>query len=119
MQIEELKDYKFEQKGDCFVFGDIPNSVYHAGPGLSSSYIRSFGRSQLHAVEHVQETTPAMNFGTAAHALLVEGEDEFNNTVAVIAGSPYTKAKVKTNMKTAKALRKPRRVKMNLTIPLR
>ena len=92
MQIEELKDYKFEQKGDCFVFGDIPNSVYHAGPGLSSSYIRSFGRSQLHAVEHVQETTPAMNFGTAAHALLVEGEDEFNNTVAVIAGSPYTNA---------------------------
>ena len=32
-----------------------------------------------------------MNFGTAAHALLVEGEDEFNNTVA-IAGSPYTNA---------------------------
>jgi hypothetical protein len=92
MIIEELKEFESEQKGDTLVFSDIPNPVYHAGVGISSSKIRAFGKSQLHAVEKVQETTPAMNFGTAAHALLVEGEEEFNNTVAVVMGSPYTNA---------------------------
>ena len=33
-----------------------------------------------------------MNFGTAAHYMLVEGEQVFNNEVAVLMGSPYTKA---------------------------
>ena len=92
MIIEELKEFESEQKGETLVFSDIPNPVYHAGAGISSSKIRAFGKSQLHALEKVQETTPAMNFGTAAHALLVEGEEEFNNTVAVVMGSPYTNA---------------------------
>ena len=92
MIIEELKEFDSEQKGDTLVFSDIPNPVYHAGVGVSSSKIRAFGKSQLHAVERVQETTPAMNFGTAAHALLVEGEEAFNQTVAVVMGSPYTNA---------------------------
>ena len=86
MIIEELKEFESEQKGDTLVFSDIPNPVYHAGVGISSSKIRAFGKSQLHAVEKVQETTPAMNFGTAAHALLVEGEEAFNQTVAVVMG---------------------------------
>ena len=80
MIIKELEEFKSEQKGDSLVFADIPNPVYHSGVGISSSKIRAFGKSQLHAIEKVQETTPAMNFGTAAHALLVEGEEEFNNT---------------------------------------
>ena len=92
MEITELKEYKFTERGDAFIFDDIPNAVYHAGPGLSSSNVRAFGHSQLHAVEHVQETTPAMNFGTAAHSMIVEGEEAFNNDVAVITGSPYTNA---------------------------
>jgi hypothetical protein len=92
MEITELKEYQFTERGDALIFKDIPNSVYHAGPGLSSSNVRAFGRSQLHAVEHVQETTPAMNFGTAAHAMIVEGEEVFNEEIAVITGSPYTNA---------------------------
>ena len=32
-----------------------------------------------------------MNFGTAAHYMLVEGEAAFNDNVGVIVGSPYTK----------------------------
>ena len=59
--------------------------------GISSSYVRKFGESQLHALELEQETTSAMNFGTAAHSLLVEGEDAFTRDVGVIVGSPYTK----------------------------
>jgi len=40
----------------------------------------------------VQKTTDAMNFGTAAHYMLVEGEEVYNQEVAVLMGSPYTKA---------------------------
>ena len=90
--IEELKEYQSEQRGKAWVFKDIPNKDYHAGVGVSSSFIRKFGESQLHALEHKQETTPAMRFGTAAHSLLVEGQEAFDKEVWVISGSPYTKA---------------------------
>ena len=90
--IEELKEYQSEQRGKAWVFKDIPNKDYHAGVGVSSSFIRKFGESQLHALEHQQETTPAMRFGTAAHSLLVEGQEAFDKEVWVISGSPYTKA---------------------------
>ena len=90
--IEELKEYQSEQRGKAWVFKDIPNKDYHAGVGVSSSFIRRFGESQLHAIEHQQETTPAMKFGTAAHSLLVEGQEAFDKEVWVMSGSPYTKA---------------------------
>ena len=90
--IEELKEYQSEQRGKAWVFKDIPNKDYHAGVGVSSSFIRRFGESQLHAIEHQQETTPAMRFGTAAHSLLVEGQEAFDKEVWVMSGSPYTKA---------------------------
>ena len=90
--IEELKAYQPKQRGKAWVCDDIPNKDYHAGVGVSSSFIRRFGESQLHAIEHQQETTPAMRFGTAAHSLLVEGQEAFDKEVVVITGSPYTKA---------------------------
>lgn len=90
--IEELQEYSPQQRGKAWVCKDIPNKDYHKGVGISSSYIRRFGESQLHAVEHQQETTPAMRFGTASHSLLVEGQEAFDKEVVVITGSPYTKA---------------------------
>jgi hypothetical protein len=90
--IEELKAYQPKQRGKAWVCHDIPNNEYHKGIGISSSFIRSFGESQLHALEHKQKTTPAMEFGTAAHSLLVEGQEAFDKEVWVISGSPYTKA---------------------------
>ena len=92
MKIESLKDFASEQRGQALIHKDIPNEDYHAGVGISSSYIRRFGQSQLHAVEHKQESTPALKFGTASHALLVEGQEAFDKEVKVITGSPYTKA---------------------------
>ena len=92
MKIESLKSFVSEQKGQALIYKDIPNEDYHAGVGISSSYIRRFGQSQLHAVEHKQESTPALKFGTAAHSLIVEGREAFDKEVKVVSGSPYTKA---------------------------
>ena len=90
-QIPELQEYDTIEKGDAIVIIEIPNELYHSELGISSSFVRKFGESQIHAVETEQETTPAMNFGTAAHYMLVEGEAVFNDNVGVIVGSPYTK----------------------------
>jgi exodeoxyribonuclease VIII len=92
MKIESLKNFASEQRGQALIYKDIPNEDYHAGVGISSSYIRRFGQSQLHAIEHKQESSPALKFGTAAHALIVEGQEAFDKEVRVLTGSPYTKA---------------------------
>ena len=92
MKIESLKNFASEQRGQALIYKDIPNKDYHAGVGISSSYIRRFGQSQLHAVEHKQESTPLLKFGTAAHSLIVEGREAFDKEVKVVSGSPYTKA---------------------------
>ena len=92
MKIESLKNFASEQRGQALVYKDIPNEDYHAGVGISSSYIRRFGQSQLHAIEHKQESSPNLKFGTAAHALIVEGQEAFDKEVRVLTGSPYTKA---------------------------
>lgn len=92
MKIESLKNFASEQRGQALIYKDIPNENYHAGVGISSSYIRRFGQSQLHAIEHKQESSPNLKFGTASHALLVEGQEAFDKEVKVITGSPYTKA---------------------------
>ncbi len=92
MKIESLKNFVSEQRGQALIYKDIPNEDYHAGVGISSSYIRRFGQSQLHAIEHKQESTPNLKFGTAAHALIVEGQEAFDKEVRVLTGSPYTKA---------------------------
>ena len=92
MKIESLKNFASEQRGQALIYKDIPNEDYHAGVGISSSYIRRFGQSQLHAIEHKQESSPNLQFGTASHALLVEGQEVFDKEVKVITGSPYTKA---------------------------
>ena len=92
MKIESLKNFASKQRGQALIYKDIPNEDYHAGVGISSSYIRRFGQSQLHAIEHKQESSPNLKFGTAAHALIVEGQEAFDKEVRVLTGSPYTKA---------------------------
>ena len=78
--------------GDVAYFPNLDNNTYHNGPGISSSNIRRFSQSQLHALEEVIEQTPAMMFGSAAHSLIVEGEAAFFSDVVTITGSPYTNA---------------------------
>ena len=78
--------------GDAYYFPNMSNNFYHSSPGISSSNIRRFSQSQLHSFEEVIETTSAMNFGTAAHSLIVEGEGAFFSDVVALSGSPYTNA---------------------------
>ena len=87
-----LEDYPHKQIGDALYFPNLDNQAYHNGPGISSSKIRRFSQSQLHALEEVIEPTSAMNFGSAAHSLIVEGEGAFFTDVVCINGSPYTNA---------------------------
>jgi len=37
--------------GDAVYFPDMEHNFYHSVPGISSSNIRRFGQSQLHAFE--------------------------------------------------------------------
>jgi len=85
-----LEDLPHKKIGDAYYFPNMSNSFYHNGPGISSSHIRRFSQSQLHALEEVIEQTPAMTFGSAAHSLIVEGEGAFFSDVVTITGSPYT-----------------------------
>jgi len=89
---DSLKSHQHVAIGDTIYFPDMDNAYYHQSPGVSSSTLRRFRQSQLHAMQEVVEPTPAMQFGSAAHSLIVEGENAFNNEVAVISGSPYTNA---------------------------
>ena len=74
---EILENEEHMVLGDAVYFPDMEHNFYHSVPGVSSSTIRRFGQSQLHAFEEESETTPAMKFGTAAHSLIVEGEETF------------------------------------------
>ena len=87
-----LENFEHVIIGDVAYFPNLDNNTYHNGPGISSSNIRRFSQSQLHALEEVIEQTPAMMFGSAAHSLIVEGEAAFFSDVVTITGSPYTNA---------------------------
>ena len=87
---ELLEDHNHVILGDALYFEDMDHNFYHRCPGLSSSTIRRFMQSQIHALEETVQDSPALRFGTAAHSLIVEGEDAFNKDVACLVGSPYT-----------------------------
>ena len=89
---ESLQSHQHVAIGDAIYFPDMDNAYYHRSKGVSSSTLRRFRQSQLHAMQEVVEPTTAMQIGSAAHSLIVEGENAFNNEVAVISGSPYTNA---------------------------
>jgi len=57
------------------IYPNIPNDEYHAGPGISSSELKTVLKSPAHyryASDNPRPQTPAMATGTAAHALILE-----------------------------------------------
>ncbi len=89
---EFLETKEYLVIGEAFYFPDMSNDDYHSGPGHSSSTVRRFMQSEVHALEEEVKDSPALRFGTAAHAYIVEGENAFAKEIACISGSPYTKA---------------------------
>jgi exodeoxyribonuclease VIII len=82
-RIETLRQ-RFHVKHNKALIGahpNIPNDTYHAGPGLSSSQLKTLGVSAKHFVsdlENSKEPSPAMLMGTAIHTLTLEGDEQFN-----------------------------------------
>lgn len=72
------------------VYFDIPNKVYHASPGLSSSGIKNLLISPLDYwvasvdPERVDVDTEANIFGRAMHRRTLEGKEDFYNHYAVL-----------------------------------
>lgn len=61
------------------IYAEISNQEYHSGPGVSKSLLDLVARSPLHAhyamtAANDRQPTPAQEFGTAFHALLLEPE---------------------------------------------
>ena len=45
-----LENFEHVIIGDVAYFPNLDNNTYHNGPGISSSNIRRFSQSQLHAL---------------------------------------------------------------------
>lgn len=60
------------------IYHDIPNELYHRGPGISKSGLDIIARSPAHYITqkyNPKPSTPAMMLGTAFHALVLEPEE--------------------------------------------
>jgi hypothetical protein len=65
----------------------MSNAEYHADPSLSSTSVKKLDKSVGHFLHHEQadeETSKALDVGTAAHALILEGVDGYREQVEVI-----------------------------------
>ena len=66
------------------------NELYHSRKAISFSKLKVADNSlEVFNAQYVEKTMPgmvseAMNFGTHAHTLILEGEEEFNNQYAVL-----------------------------------
>jgi hypothetical protein len=62
------------------MYVDMPNALYHGGPGISKSGLDLIRRSPAHYKfmrAHPKPPTAAMFFGSALHTLVLEGEEKF------------------------------------------
>ena len=66
------------------LFEGIENDPYHAGPGEGSTNCKRANRSIAHYLASSKEQTPAMLFGSQAHALILEGEKAFASRYFII-----------------------------------
>lgn len=75
------------------IIKQMTNAEYHAHPAVSNSLITKIGRSPAHAKAYLdgfKETTPAMAFGSAFHACVLEPE-VFDEDYAVFEGDKRKK----------------------------
>lgn len=85
-------------------YDDIPNPLYHAGPGCSSSNLKQVAQSPAHywtLKHHPKPSTPTMILGTQLHCLVLE-PDVFAQTYV---------------LEPSDAPRRPTRAQMNAKKP--
>jgi exodeoxyribonuclease VIII len=69
-----------ETSDETGIFPSVPAEEYHKWPGASASRLKEFARSPAHALAAMKSSrqpTPEMIFGTAVHALVLEGYETF------------------------------------------
>ena len=87
---EMLESEKHVVIGDAFYFPNMAHDFYHMSRSFFSPSDVSDKANYMHSKRNRE--SHALRFGTMTHAYIVEGENEFNNTIACISGSPYTNA---------------------------
>lgn len=71
--INEARDNGLFLPGEFY--DDIPNALYHAGPGCSSTNLKRTSHSPLHdktEKDHPKASTDAMRIGTLVHEIVLE-----------------------------------------------
>jgi len=66
---------------------DMTNADYHKDPSLSSTSVKKLSKSVAHFLHYKDaddEASKALDVGTAAHALILEGHDAYRKQVEVI-----------------------------------
>ena len=80
------------------VHSDIPNEDYHSGPGISSSVVKSMGKSPAYCwannldPERTRSTNPAFILGTQTHTAILEPEKFWDENIMSPDADKRTKA---------------------------
>ena len=92
-----------DQEPPCGIILGEPDEVYHARPNcLSSSKLKTFRKRRLeYHARHIEHSLPqekresfALTFGSAAHCMILEGEEAFKARYHVVpAGAPERPAR--------------------------
>tara|TARA_B110001469_G_scaffold104738_1_gene103765 strand:- start:7856 stop:8872 length:1017 start_codon:yes stop_codon:yes gene_type:complete len=100
----DIKNYDPHAGGQTGAILGEPNDVYHANPAVSHSNVCLFmERRKFFEGRHVtgelppQEETAAMAFGTAAHTLILEGQEVFNKEYSIAPNLAYRSKDDKAN----------------------
>lgn len=66
---------------------NLPNRAYHADPALSSTAVKKLSKSVAHFLHYEdadEEASKALDVGTAAHVLILEGPDAYSEQIEVV-----------------------------------
>jgi exodeoxyribonuclease VIII len=66
------------------IYQNIPAVEYHALPYVSNSYLKRMAKCPANAKVTMQDDTPALIIGRAAHVFILEGDDAFHSEFAIL-----------------------------------
>ncbi len=100
----DIQNYDPHAGGQAGVILGEPNEIYHANPAISHSNVCEFiERPKKFEGRHItgelndRNETAAMAFGTAAHTLILEGQEVFNKEYSVAPDLKFVGKESKAN----------------------